>query len=164
MHIRHCFPSGKLKTLYYQVIFCKNVIYNGILFVFPSKKFCTKLLASFSNPHHTLSPVSLEKDLNGHVVVQSLSRVWLFATPWTAARQASLSFTISQSLLKLMPIESVMPSNCLALCHPLLLLPSIFPSIRVIFQWVISLHLVAKGLELQLQHQSFQWIFRAIFL
>ena len=53
------------------------------------------------------------------------------ATPWTAARQASLSFTVSQSLLKLMSIELVMPSNCLILCHPLLLLPSIFPSIRV---------------------------------
>ena len=62
--------------------------------------------------------------------VQSLSRVQLFATPWTAARQASPSITISQSLLKLMAIESVMPSNHLFLCHPLLL-PSIFPSIRV---------------------------------
>ena len=57
--------------------------------------------------------------------------VQLFATPWTAARQASLSFTISQSLLKLMSIESVMPSNHLILCCPLFLLPSIFPSISV---------------------------------
>ena len=65
------------------------------------------------------------------VVVHSLSRVWLFATPWTSACQASLSFTISQSLLKLMSIESVMPSNHLILCCPLLLLPSIFPSISV---------------------------------
>ena len=63
--------------------------------------------------------------------VQSLSHVWLFATPWTAAFQASLSITNSQSLLKLMSIESVMPSNHLILYHPLLLLPSIFPSIRV---------------------------------
>ena len=63
--------------------------------------------------------------------VQSLSRVWLFATPWTAARQASLSITNSQSLHRLMSIESVMPSNHLILCRPLLLLPSIFPSIRV---------------------------------
>ena len=63
--------------------------------------------------------------------VQSLSRVQLFATPWTAAHQASLSITNSWSLLKLMPIELVMPSNHLILCHPLLLLPSIFPSIRV---------------------------------
>ena len=64
-------------------------------------------------------------------VVQLISCVWLFVTSWTAARQASLSFTISQSLLKLMSIESVMPSNHLMLCCPLLLLPSIFPTIRV---------------------------------
>jgi len=63
--------------------------------------------------------------------VQSLSHVRLFATPWTAARQASLSITNSQSLLKLMSIESVMSSNCLILCRPLPLAPSIFPSIRV---------------------------------
>ena len=63
--------------------------------------------------------------------VLSLSRIWLFATPWTAARQASLSSTISQSLLKLMSIESVMPSNHLILYRPLLLPPSVFPSIRV---------------------------------
>ena len=63
--------------------------------------------------------------------VESLSRVQLFATSWTAACQASLSITNSQSLLKLMSIESVMPSNHLILCHPLLLQPSIFPSIRV---------------------------------
>ena len=65
------------------------------------------------------------------IVVQSLSRIWLFVTPWTAAHQATLSFTISQSLLKLMSIELVMPSNHLTLCWPLLLLPSVLPSIRV---------------------------------
>ena len=63
--------------------------------------------------------------------VQSLSRVQLFATPWTAACQASLSIINSWSFLKLVSIESVMPSNHLILCHPLLLLPLIFPSIRV---------------------------------
>jgi len=63
--------------------------------------------------------------------VQSLSRVWLFATPWTAARQASLSITNYWSRSKPMSTESVMPSNHLILCRPLLLLPSIFPSIRV---------------------------------
>ena len=63
--------------------------------------------------------------------IQSLSRVRLFVTPWTAARQASLSITNSRSLLKFMSIESVMPSDHLILCHPLLLLLSIFPSIRV---------------------------------
>ena len=62
--------------------------------------------------------------------VQSVSRVQLFANPWTAARQASLSITNSRSLLKLMSIESMMPSNHLILCHPLLL-PSIFPRIKV---------------------------------
>ena len=65
------------------------------------------------------------------VVVQSLSCVWLLVTPWTVACQASLSFTVSWSLLKLMSIESVMPSSHLLLCCPLLLLPLIFPRIRV---------------------------------
>ena len=65
------------------------------------------------------------------VVVQLLSRAWLFAAPWTAARQASLSFSIFQSLLKLMSTELVMPSNHLVLCHLLLLLPSILHSIGV---------------------------------
>ena len=69
----------------------------------------------------------------GHkvIAVQSLSHVRLFGTPWTAAHQASLPFTISWSLPKLMSIESMMPSNNLILCHPRLFLPSIFPSIRV---------------------------------
>ena len=87
--------------------------------------------------------------------VQSLSRVRLFVTPWTAVRQASLSITNSRSLLKLMSIESVMPSNHLILCCLLLLPPSIIPSIRV-FSRVSSSHQVAKALEFQLQHQSFQ--------
>ena len=64
------------------------------------------------------------------VVVQLLSHVRLFVIPWTAAHQASLSFTISQSFLKLVSTELLMPSNHLILCHPLLLLPSIFPGIR----------------------------------
>ena len=64
-------------------------------------------------------------------VVQWLSRVQLFATPWTATHQASLSIIISLSLLKLMSVESVIPSNHLILCCPILLLPSVFPSMRV---------------------------------
>ena len=72
--------------------------------------------------------------------VQPLSRVWLFETSWTAARQAPLSFTISWSLLKFMSIELMMPSNHLILCHPLLLLPSIFPSIKV-FSTESALHI-----------------------
>ena len=70
--------------------------------------------------------------INNVLVVQSLSHVQRFATPWTAAWQASLSFTISQSLLKFVSIESVMPSNHLILCYLLLLLPSTFSSIRVL--------------------------------
>ena len=72
-------------------------------------------------------------------LVQSLSRVWLFVTPWTAARQASLSTTNSRSPPKLMSIESVMPSSYLILCCPLLLLPSIFPSISI-FSKISALH------------------------
>ena len=76
-----------------------------------------------------LKPVRLEPvELSS---VQSLSRVWLFVTPWTAACQAYLSITNSRSSPKLVSIESVMPSNHLILCHPLLLLPSILPNIRV---------------------------------
>ena len=78
-----------------------------------------------------LAQLSLLKHLKaGFSSVQLLSCVWLLATPWTAARKASLSITNPRSLLKLMPVESVMPSDHLILCHPLLP-PSIFPSIRV---------------------------------
>ena len=73
----------------------------------------------------------LSTNLLCEFAVQSLSHVQFFATPWTAEHQASLSFIISWSLLRLMSIESVMPCNHLILCRPLLLLPSIFPSIRV---------------------------------
>ena len=70
--------------------------------------------------------------LGASVQFSPVAQSCLFATPWTAARQAFLSITNSQSLLKPMPIESVMPSNHLILCHPLLLLPSILPSVRVL--------------------------------
>ena len=92
--------------------------------------------------------------------VRVLSRVWLFVTPWTVVCQASLSITNSWSLLKLMSIESVMPSNHPILCHPLLLLPSFIPQHQGLFKWVSSSHQVAKVLEFQPQHQSIQWIFR----
>ena len=88
--------------------------------------------------------------------------MWQHST-WIAAHQASLSITNSQSSLRLMSIESVMPSSHLILCRPLLLLPPIPPSIRV-FQWVSSSHQVAKVLEFQLQHQCFQSIFKVDFL
>ena len=88
--------------------------------------------------------------------------VWLFVTPWTAAHQASLSFTISWSLLKLMSVESVMPSNCLILCCPLLLLPSIFPSIRVFSNESV---LLIRWLKYwTFSFSIFQWIFRTDFL
>ena len=80
------------------------------------------------------------RDSKGIVVVQSLSHVRLLATPWTAAHQASQFFTISQSLLKLMSIKLVMPSNHLIFCHPLFFLTSIFPNIRV-FSNELALHI-----------------------
>ena len=90
--------------------------------------------------------------ISASVVVQLFSHVRLFATPWTAAHQASLSFTISQSLLKLMSIELVIPSNHPTLCHPFLLLLSIFPSIkafsvfgmRLKTSWLTSLSLITN--------------------
>ena len=93
------------------------------------------------------------------VVVQLLSHVWLFETPWTSACQASLSFTISWSFLKPLFIEWIVPSNHLMLCRPCLFLPSYFPSISL-FQWVVSL--LAKVFKHQ--QQPFQWIFRVYFL
>ena len=80
-----------------------------------------------------------------YIVVQSLSTVWLLMTPWTIAHQASLFFTVSWSLVILMSIEEVMPSNHLILCYPLLLLPSVFLSINQdLFQRVGCWHQVAK--------------------
>ena len=91
-------------------------------FILLGRKVCSEMIHSYNA---TLWLVA--------AVVQSLRCVWLFVTPWTTACQASLSFTISQGLLKLMSIELVMPSNHLILCCPLFFLPSIFPSI-----WVFS--------------------------
>ena len=93
-------------------------------------------------------------DGNDFSSVQSLSRVRLFVTPWTAARQASLSITNSRSFLKLMSMESVVPGNHLILCRPLLLQPSNLSQHQGLFQGVGSSHQVAKVVELQLQHQK----------
>ena len=98
------------------------------------------------------------------VILQSLSHVWFFVAPWTTACQIPLSSTISQSVVKFMSIESVVLSNYLILCCPLFLLPWIFPSLRVFFQWVSSSPQVGKVLELQLQQQTIYWIFRVDFL
>ena len=121
-------------------------------------------LGPWSPSHWIIRKVPYRSFFNHHFsLVQSISRVRLFVTSWTAARQASLSITKSQSLLKLMSIESVI-SNHLFLCHPLLLLPSIFPSIRVFYKESALCIRWAKVLEFQLQHQFFQWIFRVDFL
>ena len=96
--------------------------------------------------------------------IQLLGHVQLFVTPWIAARLASLSITNSRNLLKLMSIESVMPSNHLIVCHPLLLLPSIFLSIRVFSNESVLHNRWTKYWSFHLQHQSFQWIFRTDFL
>ena len=93
-----------------------------------SAHFLIGLFASWLHKFFIYFDISSSSDISS---VQSLSRVQLFATPWTTARQASLTTTNSWSLFKLLSIESVMPSNHLILCHPLLLPSSIFPSIRV---------------------------------
>ena len=104
------------------------------------------------------------KKLNHYLTsVQSLICVQLFETPWTAARQASVSITNSQRILRLMSMESVMPSNISSSVIPFSSCFQSFPA-SGFFQWVSSSHLVAKVLEFQLQHQYFQWIFRTDFL
>ena len=106
-----------------------------------------------------------KKNLNKvFVFLRSRSHVWVFVASRTVARQAPLSFTISQSLRKFMSIESVMQSNHLILCHPLLSITFNLSQHQGIFQWVGFSHQVAKVLEFLLQHQSFQWVFRVYFL
>ena len=97
------------------------------------------------------------------VVIHSSSHVWLVATPWTAAHQGSLTFTISRNLLKLMFIESVMPFNHLIVCRPFSPYPQSFPASGS-FPMNCSFREVTKVLVLQLQHQCYQWIFRVDFL
>ena len=117
------------KEFLIQQITCQNLFCNSYLM----KRFQIWQLSILFFIHKTyiaklvLPIIPFSKAISS---VQSLSRVWLFATPWTAARQTSLSITNSRSPPKPMSIESVMPSNHLILCHPLLLLPSIFSSIR----------------------------------
>ena len=101
--------------------------------------FLLRPLTDWMRPTHIMNGnLFYSKSVGG--VVQSLSRVQLFDTSWTAAQQVPLSFTIFQSLLKLMSIESMMPSNHLVLCHPFFLLPSIFPNIKV-FSKESALHI-----------------------
>ena len=105
-------------------------------------------------------PCAIQQVLVGYlfyvfVVVQSLGRVQLSAAPWTAACQASLSFTASQSLLKFLSIVLMLPSNHLILCHPFSSCPQSFP-VSGSFPMIVFSHQVAKVFELQLQRQSFQ--------
>ena len=93
-----------------------------------------------AGPHQHVFPNHFSRTMAKSDVAQWPIDVWLFTTPWTEAHQASLSFTISQSLLKLTSIEWMMLSNHLILCHPLLLLSSIFPSIRVFSsEWALHI-------------------------
>ena len=127
----------------------------GLCFLYPTRRSLCPLSHRFFSMFSLKSFIILF--IHSFSSVQSLSRVPLFVTPRTAARQASLSLTTNtRTLFKLMSIKSVMPSNHLILCHPLLLPPSIFPSIRVFSNESVSSHQVAKVLEFQLQHQSFQ--------
>ena len=108
-------------------------------FMMNSTPFIAKCLCLLSTGKSSFPVLSLILSFPSHHYlssVQSLRCVWLFATPWTAAHQASLSISNSQSLLKLMSIELMMSSNHLILCCPLLLLPSIFPSIRALSNYL----------------------------
>ena len=117
--------------------------------------------SSLSSENLERIPRGSNKFINGDGGVQSPSHVRLFATPWTAAHQALLSSTISRSLLRFMSVESVMLSNRLILCHLLLLLPSVFPTIRV-FSSELAVCLKSPK-YLELQHQTLQWILRVDF-
>ena len=130
LHLNDCIAVLELNTKNSPLLsfFLKSKLYFWEQFWVHSKiKWKVQRAPVFAPPH----PLTLSF-LHCHLlVVQSLSRAQLFATPWTAARQASLSPTVSQSLLKFMSIESVMHSEHLIFCRPFLPLPSIFPSIRV---------------------------------
>ena len=134
--------------------------------------FCAFLQGIFQTQRSNTSPAlqvdSLPLSHRGSrmslLVAQLLSRVRLFVTPYSCRTSGFPVLHHLLSLLNLMSTELVMPSKHLVLCHPLLLLPSVFPSIKVFSNWFSSSHQVTKVLELQLQHQSFQWIFRTDFL
>ena len=138
----------------------------GFWFVFRFSSLSQKVIHSITIESQTEVLSSYAKffyegdNTSQHFVVQWLTRVCLFVTPWMAAHQASLSFRVSQSLLNIMFIVLVMLSNRLIFCHPLLLLLLIFPCIRVFSNESVfsTSHQVAKvfELQLQLQHQFFQ--------
>ena len=120
-----------------------------------STSFCSLFSGHSRRSRIALLPL-VEKNLIQFSLVQSLSHVQLFVTAWTAAHQASLSMANSRSLFQLMSIESVIPSNHLILCRPLLILPSIFPNVRVFSNESALCIRWLKYWSFQLQHQSFQ--------
>ena len=121
------------------------------------------ILHSVKVIYHINWVANIELSLRSRDFVQSLGHVWLFLIPLTTACQASLSFIIYLSLLKLMSIESMMPSDHLTLVTPYSSCPPYFPALGSFpISWLFTS--VGKVLELQLQHQSFQWIFRVDFL
>ena len=124
----------------------------------PSASLSLTSTAAFSPSWSTLS-----WGFGGLEVAVHLQNVWLFVTPWTAACQAPLSSTICWSLLKFMSTQLVILSNHVILCHPLLILSSHLSQHQDLFQRVSSSYQVAKVLVFQLQHQSFQRIFRVDF-
>ena len=130
--------------------------------MFNNHFFCARVFFFFTSS--MLYFLNSFNPLQALVVVQSLSYVWLLATTWTTACQASLSFIIYLSLLKLMSTESVMASNHLILSPPPPPPAFNLSQHQCLFQWVSSLYQVAKVLDLQLQNLSFQWIFRVYFL
>ena len=122
-------PSSTIIPLYFFFLTCYGLVHGE------SEKIVKYVACSiFTNQTHQIANIK-KQDIPStpgfSLAVQSLSCIWLLVTSWTAARQASLPFTISQGLLKLISIESVMPSRRLILCLPFVLLPLIFPSIRV---------------------------------
>ena len=164
MKIHHCSLPIRFTLTFWTFWFPLHLLplcwLNRIAYTSQLKKFwpsCMPFLARCLNPFFHLT----NTDTFFKASVQLLSHVQL--TLWTAAHQASWSIANSWSLLKLMPIKSVMPSNQLNLCRPF---SSTFclSQHQGLFQWVSSSNQVAKLLELQLQHQSLQWIFRTNFL
>ena len=165
--MRHLSTESFSSCLYSSLASSRDPIWNYSFLCFLFQKAVKLLDSIFKNKNIYFPCLLLLDEGEGKKYissVQSLSRVRLFATPWTAARQASLSITNSRSLFKLMSIESVMPSNHLICCCPLSPPAFNLPQHQGLFQWVSSLYQVARVLEFQFQHQSFQWIFRADFL
>ena len=159
---RDCFPHFQNSFTSRGSLYKELNVFFTIISLFSLSGVCRSVSICFLSSHWS-------KSFSSGVfffLVQSLNCVWLFVIPWTAIGQAPLSSAISRSLRRFMSIESVTLFNHLILSSPLLLLPSIFPNIRVFFNELAFHVRWPKVLELQLQHQHqpFQWIFRIDFL